>query len=184
MRALLIGVWLVGCGGSGTTVSSADAPVSSADAPVSSADAPVSSADARSPDASAPTRVACAGTTCAATATPSMNLDSEHYCCATAYAGDSPSFCVAGNLGVCESGNPLYCDEAADCQPGLVCCNSTVRGGLFHCAASESCGGLQMCRTDAECANGKTCTTRMCAGASYGFCGALSPDQAAALLCP
>jgi hypothetical protein len=146
-------------------------------------DAP-SPVDARAVDASAPAgagRVACGATSCPATPTPSMNLDSEDYCCGTTPT-DGPAFCVHGNLGACESGNPFYCDAAADCLPGLVCCNDVVRPGLFHCAGG--CADLQMCGTDDECRNGLRCTRRVCAGAEYGFCGALTTDQAARLNCP
>jgi hypothetical protein len=128
-----------------------------------------------------PGQVACGAGTCPATSTMSMDLDSESYCCAPASSGAS-AFCVHGNLGACESGNPFYCDEAADCDPGLVCCSSTVRSGLFSCATV--CGEIQMCRSSAECRNAQSCGFRTCVGARYGFCGALTTPQAEALGCP
>src|SRR5262249_43992429 len=73
---------------------------------------------------------------CASTPVPEMNRSTESYCCYRgSFSGDPDSAtCVVGNLGACESAIPFYCDEAADCNPGLVCCRSSVRE-LFSCLA-------------------------------------------------
>jgi hypothetical protein len=95
---------------------------------------------------------------CASTPVPEMNLSTESYCCYRgSFSGDPDSAtCVVGNLGACESAIPFYCDEAADCSAGLVCCRSSVRE-LFSCLAD--CGGqVQLCKTDSECLGGKTCS--------------------------
>ena len=178
MRALAVLIVIAACGstGSGSTDASPGDAATTFDAPA--IDAP------RIPDAggadAAIGRVACGAITCPATPTISMNVDTEDYCCAPA-SGGVPAFCVHGNLGACESGNPFYCDQASDCALGLVCCNASVRPGLFHC--DTTCGGLQMCGSGAECQNHQLCTLRTCAGASYGFCGELTTEQAAALDC-
>src|SRR5262249_55628223 len=169
MRAIIVAVLAAACSSSST--GSLDA------RPV---DAAPPASDARGADGGAG-RVACGATTCPSTPTFSMNLDTENYCCAPGPSSADTPACEHANLGLCESGNPFYCDEAADCDPGLVCCNSTVRPGLFHC--DVACGDLQMCGGSAECRNGQPCTFRTCAGARYGFCGPLPAPQAAALHC-
>jgi hypothetical protein len=108
---------------------------------------------------------------CVSTPAPEMNLSTESYCCYRGpFTGDPPSAtCVMGNLGACETGVPFYCDEAADCDPGLVCCRSTVRE-LFSC--SSGCAGQpQICKTDGECLNGTVCSGLLSnAGLVVGVC--------------
>jgi len=135
-------------------------------------------------DAGGVGKVACASTSCPAFPQESTNGPDETYCCNVSPVADpgQPSFCVQGNLGACESGNPYYCDQAADCGAGLHCCNVAARPGLFRC--TNDCSGAELCRTDAECLNGLTCTFRMCAQNLIGTCGPMSDDLARRLFCP
>jgi hypothetical protein len=131
----------------------------------------VSRPDALAPDGAASVgRVQCGMTTCPALSTPQQNIDTEDYCCLE-IPGDGDPVCRHGNLGGCESGNPLYCDEAADCAPGLLCCDSAVRAGLFHCADDCAQAMLQLCRSDGECLNHQPCVHHTCGGGDLGFCG-------------
>jgi hypothetical protein len=100
-----------------------------------------------------PGTVLCAGvSTCPALSQPQQNADTESYCCLD--PGGSQQCHIHANLGACESGIPVYCDDASDCEPGLVCCESDVRT-LFSCQAS--CPRLQLCKVDSECRDGKRC---------------------------
>ncbi|HTJ40828.1 MAG TPA: hypothetical protein VL463_01995 [Kofleriaceae bacterium] len=147
--------------------------------PADAAAAPTIDA-APGPDASGAGRVTCASTTCPALPTPQQNVDSEDYCCSPMPTG-SAATCVHGNLGACESGDPFYCDEAADCQTGLSCCENSGRKGLFACY--DTCDGLQACSTTAECKNVGPCTMHHCGGSVRGFCGLLTPTEMQYLSC-
>jgi hypothetical protein len=117
--------------------------------------------------------VSCAGaSTCPALSHPQQNVDTESYCCVS----DVSAVCVHNyNLGACESGVPIYCDDASDCDPGLHCCNSQGRT-LFAC--QSSCGDrMQLCRQDAECPNGTRCTGSF--DASFGAAASSSPASPA-----
>ena len=103
-----------------------------------------------------PGTVACANSTCPALSHPQQNNETESYCC-VGFGLPTTQMCfVNRNLGACESGSPiLYCDDASECDPGLVCCGS-ARGGIFACHA-DCTGGAQICKTDDECKNGMKC---------------------------
>ena len=128
------------------------------------------------------TILACGSTTCPATPYSPANGSNDSYCCLPQSNLAAPT-CVHGNLGACESGNPWYCDQAADCNAGLVCCEQSARAGMFACLAPAACGMLQACRTSAECTNGQSCVTRTCGGTTIGTCGALTAQQAQLLDC-
>jgi hypothetical protein len=98
------------------------------------------------------------------------NSVGEPYCCARFGRGDRMA-CADSNLGACESGNPYYCDEAADCEPGLHCCKGASRT-MFRCQASCE-GDIQLCKGDAECENGLPCTAYMCTLQPMATCGPL-----------
>jgi hypothetical protein len=144
-------------------------------------DAPLRRADVLR---STPGRTACGPTTtfsdggppvtkrsdCASYPRPPNNSEGQPFCC----VGGDRDACGTGNLAFCESGNPFYCDESADCDPGLHCCLSSART-LFSC--QSSCDARQrLCKSDAECDSGKTCIAYSCGGRALGSCGVLTPS--------
>jgi hypothetical protein len=102
---------------------------------------------------------ACGNSTCPALPHPQQNTETESYCCVLGPStGDAyRQTCYRNaNLGACESGVPIYCDDAADCNAGLVCC---ISEGRFLLRCQADCGTrTQLCKTDAECRNGKKCS--------------------------
>jgi hypothetical protein len=87
----------------------------------------------------------------------------DHACCAT---GPASTACVAGNR--CNpQGGGAFCDEAADCPPGYVCCSWTNPGGSgVSCMATGVCvtgdftfSGTVVCNpsTPGDCGPGTTC---------------------------
>lgn len=56
---------------------------------------------------------------------------------------------------------PFYCDDAADCGGGAVCCAHMEDGVTTAKCATECDGGegsvVQLCRTNAECSEGRHC---------------------------
>jgi hypothetical protein len=109
------------------------------------------------PDPSTPGVVACADTLCPVEAAiPSA-------CCLGLgiFETQCLSVIVGCGLGLGGNGQPLYCDDAADCGGGQICCVSqTTEGTTSRCEAS--CSGLnsgqQLCRTDSECSDGLKCS--------------------------
>jgi hypothetical protein len=104
------------------------------------------------PGTATPGVVDCNGVSCPALSHPQQNINTESYCCVSAQAN-----CYRNtNVAACSSGIPVYCDDASDCDAGLVCCQSEWRI-LFACATD--CGGrTQLCQTDAECRGGMKCS--------------------------
>jgi hypothetical protein len=107
-------------------------------------------------------RVSCGASSCT---TPSQ------VCCPHLDGGT----CVPAGAqpGSCE---PVACDEASDCGPGLVCCYVGHHGCGFGSACAPTCAdpsfeGQQLCSTDAECSTG-SCAKRSCGGATLGTCQA------------
>jgi hypothetical protein len=133
---------------------------------------------------STPGKTACGPTaTCTSYPKPPTNQDGQPFCCVLGVSTGDPESqtCHDGNLAACESGIPIYCDEAADCDPGLHCCEQTIRTE-FACTAS--CGvRLQLCGTDPECENGQPCTPYVCDGEPLSTCGALGPSEQSGLGC-
>ena len=128
-----------------------------------------------------PGHTACGASSCMSY--PQMPNDSPNqpFCCVIGPSTGDPTVatCADGNLGVCESGIPFYCDEAADCGAGLRCCEA-FRG--FACQAS--CGsGHQLCQTDAECDNHLPCTPYVCDGEPLATCGPLTAQEQSGWSC-
>jgi hypothetical protein len=113
---------------------------------------------------STPGRTACgASADCASYPQPPTDNEGQPFCCLDTSALPA---CYTGNLASCESGVPIYCDEAADCAPGLHCCNLGAIRTSFQCL--PSCNAeIQLCKTNAECENGKACTPYVCSGGAY-----------------
>ena len=127
------------------------------------------------------TELACGSAMCAATPYSPQNSNNDNYCCLPMSTAGSAT-CVHGNLGACEAGNPWYCDQAADCNAGMVCCEA-ARAGMFACYPAAMCGAIQACRTTAECTNGQSCTPRTCGGTPIATCGPLTTQEATQLSC-
>ena len=129
---------------------------------------------------STPGRTACgASADCASYPQQPTDNEGQPFCCLD--PSELPA-CFTGNLAACESGVPIYCDEAADCAPGLHCCNLGALRTAFECM--PSCNGqIQLCKTNAECENAKACTPYLCSGGAYvnsgqplATCGPLAFD--------
>jgi hypothetical protein len=94
---------------------------------------------------------------------------SEKSCCHR--TGDAGVDECIGPNGSCSNGTTLRCDEASDCETGLVCCGTF---GSTSCASA--CGGpsYQVCRTDGECGTNvdagaaKKCILQTCGGTPVG----------------
>ena len=121
-------------------------------------------ADAHTEDAPAvpPTdkgQISCGGGTC--------NVPSQE-CCQMPNAG----VCQPSNGGGC-SGDIARCDEAANCQPGQVCCVTKVTASGLETQCQSSCQGgePQSCRTDGECGGAGPCAAWTCAGSVVATCG-------------
>jgi len=146
-----------------------------ADGPVLG-DAP-SPSDAPPPGGDAGT-ISCGGETCVAYPEP-LDTDPHPFCCVDPLANPSPPTCQT-MLGQCQTGIPFFCDETADCSPGLICCVSTVRL-LFAC--SSSCDDIRLCRLSKECPGAMPCVPYICGGKSLATCGPLSDSQRMMLGC-
>lgn len=121
--------------------------------------------ECRTPDGGLPcdpTEVVCGSIVCT---TP------DEFCCISADAG--PPACLDVSASCPAPVAELYCDEAADCASGQVCC-ATVRSGFPVQYCASSCSGpssVQVCRTTSECTNGQPCVTQSCKGAFFETCG-------------
>jgi hypothetical protein len=85
----------------------------------------------------------------------------------------SGSVCQAANGGGC-NGVIARCDEAANCQPGQVCCVTKLTASGLETECQSSCqggDGVQSCRTDGECGGTGPCTAWSCAGSVVATCG-------------
>lgn len=72
-------------------------------------------------------------------------------------------------------GTEAFCDEAADCPAGQVCCGFVGSTGGFATSCATSCGtGLQFCHGNAECVSG-TCTAQQCRGETIETCSSICP---------
>jgi hypothetical protein len=91
--------------------------------------------------------------------------DTSQTSCCRASGDGGTDMCVGPN-GAC-SGNIVRCNETADCEKGLVCCDNY---GSTSCMTS--CGYTpQLCRSDTECgansdagAAAKKCIVQTCGG--------------------
>ena len=73
------------------------------------------------------------------------------------------------------TGTEAFCDEAADCPAGQVCCGFVGATGGFATSCATSCGtGLQFCHGNAECVSG-TCTAQPCRGETIETCSSVCP---------
>lgn len=107
-------------------------------------------------------------------------------CCDSASPPAAPDErCVAkaGTL-PCGSDEARYCDEAADCADGEVCCQRAssayplAMGSV--CAPKGTCGSgfaVQFCRTGAECGPGIPCIVQECRGRRIATCGGVPEDR-------
>jgi hypothetical protein len=130
-----------------------------------------------------PGAITCGATTCPdASGTPPMN-EVRAYCCVLGPNTGNPvsQTCEYQNLGACESGKPYYCDEAADCNAGLVCCMSNDLRAWTAC--ESTCTGVTLCKSSAECTNGQPCTPVTCDGQHIGTCGPLPASLAQVFGC-
>ena len=75
----------------------------------------------------------------------------------------------------CTTGSKAFCDEAADCPSGQLCCGFVGAGGGFATTCAASCGtGIQFCRGSAECTSG-SCVVQQCRGENVETCGSFCP---------
>jgi hypothetical protein len=67
-----------------------------------------------------------------------------------------------GTLAPCYTigGDPLNCDEAADCASGKKCYVTT--NAPLGTACSTSATGPALCKQDSDCAPGVKCVTQTC----------------------
>ena len=113
--------------------------------------APSAPADAKSPTPAPASglvagSVPCGAITCSGT-TP--------VCCE---GGLDDGKCVAKGAS-CLLGNAIACDQAADCDVGMVCCVDTSNGRA-SCTARASCNSdkeEEACASDSDCVSGETC---------------------------
>ncbi|MBX3230577.1 MAG: hypothetical protein KIT84_00055 [Labilithrix sp.] len=103
--------------------------------------------------------VACNGKTCRA----------DEYCCGS--DGWADATCAPS----CEDKNPIFCDDASDCQPGSDCCfilkdgNSIVSSQCATTCPIQSDRG-QLCNTQTgDCLDG-TCTPMPIAPSGLSQC--------------
>ena len=91
-------------------------------------------------------------------------------CCALADGGGG---CVAGTTAACPAGSAtLHCTEAADCDPGSICCgNIDFQSGTPSTACAATCSTFQFCGTSAECRTGEPCAVQSCFGRVVEMCG-------------
>ena len=106
-------------------------------------------------------QIACGNVTCKAPTS---------VCCRANPFGQGA--CVAPGAG-CGNGQPFFCDDPSDCNPGQICCY-TANGST--CTTAADCAakmGREMCQQKTDCA-----PNLMCCGAgpspSY-YCGAMCP---------
>ena len=116
-----------------------------------------------------PGRVTCGATSC--------DL-AKQYCCITSDGGKDT--CTnnppdSGTSNLCVGGTKAFCDEAADCPNGQICCGFVGPMGGFTTSCQASCGtGIQFCRGSAECTS-DSCVAQTCRGESIETCGAFCP---------
>ena len=103
-------------------------------------------------------RVPCGSDTC--------DVPSEECC-----EAPDASACQPAGGGSC-SGVVERCDEAANCQPGDVCCVTALGSSGFATECRQSCvaSEAQSCRTDGECGAMGPCVAWMCAGSVVATC--------------
>jgi hypothetical protein len=189
-------LWLVGCGGSTSSGSAAeagtDAPLTEDDGGGGSPDAADAVApdstppDGASPDAAPqeggspdgglppnPGVLACGSTTCTA---PGQE------CCLG--GGPDAGTCIQPPNLQCTTGPTQQCQETGDCPRGQVCCLGTeaAANGAYETLCMTSCqASAQACRTTAECVNGGQCVAvPNCRGRGWlvEYCtGASAPPQ-------
>jgi hypothetical protein len=82
------------------------------------------------------------------------------------------STCQQTGGGNC-SGVVAICDEAANCQPGDVCCVTGQTATALETQCKQSCSGgdPQSCRTSGECGGVGPCVAWTCAGSVVATCG-------------
>ena len=162
-----------GAARNGATVSDAGDATSTSDGSSTDASAVDASdagvvVDARAPKVppSDPSSVDCAGSKCAVP---------TRACCAES----SQASCIDSNGGNCQ-GTVARCDEAANCNPGDVCCVTDIRPYGLETTCQQSCGGSdpRSCRKNAECPNGESCVAWTCNGQVVATCDARGADAA------
>lgn len=91
-------------------------------------------------------------------------------CCALADGGGG---CVAGSTATCPAGSAtLHCTEAADCDPGSICCgNIDFQSGTPSTLCATTCSTFQFCGTSAECRTAEPCAVQSCFGRMVEICG-------------
>jgi hypothetical protein len=166
---LLAGIATSAC--SSTSDTSTDAGASSGTDAASGDASPGNGSDAGAPGddggvpeggaAVTPHTVACGAASC----------DTQREtCCALADGGGG---CVAGSTATCPTGSAaLHCTEAADCDPGSICCgNIDFQSGTPSTGCATTCSTFQFCGTSAECTNGEPCAVQSCFGRVVEMCG-------------
>ena len=130
----------------------------------------VSSPDSSAPDAGNDAGPPDPGIACAASSCP---VGPSSFCCGGGPAGDGNDSCDTDPSDSC--GWEFFCDNAAECSPGSVCCYDDSRNVTTSACLSTSCPGgqYQLCTTDAECGGGLACTGVFSASGlqtSYSYC--------------
>ena len=110
-----------------------------------------------------PGTIACGTATCDAPA---------QYCC---FASDGGASCLDKTDNSCgaNGGVPFRCEEAADCDAGLICCQQGFNGPLKipDNVCAHDCP-RQVCRTNAECGTSTSCNPQpTCHGSDLALCG-------------
>jgi hypothetical protein len=97
----------------------------------------------------------------------------SNFCCGGGPDGSGADSCDTIPSDSC--GWEFFCDDAAECSAGSVCCYDDSRNVTTSACQSTSCpdGQYQLCTTNAECAGGLACTGLFSANglqSSYSYC--------------
>ena len=173
--ALLAGAATSACSGTRETTADA-APTSGTDAASGDGGPANGGSDAAGGDSGAPgddggVPEGGAAVTPHAIACGAASCDTQkETCCALADGGGG---CVAGSTATCPAGSAtLHCTEAADCDPGSICCgNIDFQSGTPSTLCATTCSTFQFCGTSAECRTAEPCAVQSCFGRMVEICG-------------
>ena len=97
-----------------------------------------------------PHEVACGSETCTVP---------EETCC----IDNGSASCIRGGCpGTINRGSfsTVHCDDAADCNPGSICCvTSGSEVTLYECSKASECTGYESCIPNGVCSDGLTCVS-------------------------
>jgi hypothetical protein len=95
--------------------------------------------------------ISCAGVPCRSDTSPANT------CCSALGTGTcGPEYIACSSF----AASTFYCDDAADCGGGAICCATSGLLVVAKCVTDECSGSgsrVQLCRTKAECPEGREC---------------------------